>query len=288
MHQDVAPETRPTAYALHGAFTAPEEHRAAFDSLPQVVAELCRTVQGLLIHDFYGLQLYGDPPAKLQFASRETLPISERIGDILKARDEPLATPRPPFERAVGTCRDFALMLCAMLRQQGVPARVRCGFAKYFHPPSYEDHWVCEYWKADPGQWALADAQLDAAHRAHLGIDFDPADVPGDRFMFSWYAWRMYRSDAADPAQFGHGDTTGPWFIQVNLARDLLALGKREISPWDAWRDAHGADRILTDEAMSLCDQIAALAADAGGLRPPQLEAPRVQEFLATPSLQRE
>jgi len=165
-------------YALHGEFTDPAEHRALFEGLPMDVAELCRIIQGVLIHDFWGLHLYGPPPSKFHLASRETLPVLQRVNAILAAHSEPISSARPPFERSVGTCRDFALMLCAMLRQHAVPARVRCGFAKYLNPPSFEDHWICEYWKNDGKRWAIADAQLDEPHQVGLSIEFDATDMP--------------------------------------------------------------------------------------------------------------
>nr|WP_246715041.1 hypothetical protein [Rhizobium sp. BK196] len=34
-------------------------------------------------------------------------------------------------------------MLCAFLRNKGIPARVRCGFASYFSA-EWEHHWLCE------------------------------------------------------------------------------------------------------------------------------------------------
>lgn len=276
-----------TDYAHHGALTDPGPHGALFDDLPTDVAELSQIVQGLLIHDAFGRDLYGAVPAGFQAASRETLPIPSRIGAILAARDAPLSVARPPEQRSIGTCRDFALLLCAMLRQQGTPARVRCGFAKYFHPPSYEDHWVCEYWRRDRQAWTKVDPQLDAEHRAHLEIGFDTTDLPADQFLFAWQVWRMVQNEGADPALFGHGETTGAWFIQVNLARDLLSLHKREVSPWDRWREAPAAQRELNCEATLLCDRMAALAKSAQGLAPPGQGDVRLTAFLSLPPWQR-
>jgi transglutaminase-like putative cysteine protease len=112
-------------YSAHGEFTAVGEHGALFEALPPDVAGLCRTVQDLLIHDHSGLHLYGPPPASFHQASRETVPVSRRIDKIMAAHGQPITDARSPFERTVGTCRDFFLMLCAMLRQQGIAARVR-------------------------------------------------------------------------------------------------------------------------------------------------------------------
>jgi len=281
------PRKPSTDYASHDVLTDPWPHGALFDALPVDVAELSRVIQGLLIHDFYGFRLYGPTPARFLPASRETLPVSKRIDAILAAGNDAISDIRPPAQRSVSTCRDFALMLCSMLRQHGVPARVRCGFAKYFHPPSYEDHWICEVWRPERRRWAKADAQLDDAHRSHLRIDFDVTDIPDDQFLCAWQAWRLCQSHAGDPALFGHGETTGAWFIQVNLARDLLSLNKCEVSPWDGWRDPEAQHRILDEETISLCDRLAALAEAADGLAPPEPGDDRLRDFLSLPPWQR-
>ena len=177
----------------------------------------------------------------------------------------------------------FSLMLCAMLRQHAIPARVRCGFARYFDPPSYEDHWICEYWKAGDQRWAMADAQLDDPHRAHLSIEFDTTDLPADQFVPSWRAWRRCRADSDHAALFGHGDHSGEWFVRVNLARDWLSLCKREVSAWDTWRDAGEQHRQSDGGAAAQCDRLAALCEAAIGLAPPGLADARLDTYLSAP-----
>lgn len=242
-------------YADHGPLTDPGPHAAALDDLPDTVGALMETVQGLLIHDA-GLHLYGLSPDDFRTASRETRPVSERLATAL-ARGRP-SEARAPLDRIFGTCRDYALMLTAFLRHKGVPARVRCGFATYFRAGFHADHWVCEHWLARDRRWARADAQLDMPHRTHLGIALDIADLPEDAFLTAGEAWRRLRSGAAAPASFGHGAAAGAWFVQVNLARDLLALTRREVSTWDGWRDAPAGSRPLDDAARTWCDAVAA------------------------------
>ncbi len=282
MRQDGSFPEAVSDYAGHGRLTDPGKYRTILSGLPLDVPKLCQVVQGVLIHDASGGRFYGDPPDDFHLASRATLPVAERIDAILTACGDPITVPRRPFERSVGTCRDFALMLCAMLREHGAPARVRCGFAAYLKPSSFADHWVCEYWKSDDRRWAIADAQLDAPHRAHLSLDFDIGDLPEGAFLSAWQAWRMYRSGAADPHLFGHGDDVGAWFIQVNLARDLLSLCKREASDWDAWRDAKPEDRELDKETVRLLDRMAELVLGMEGPSPPRLEDSSIQRFLSS------
>jgi hypothetical protein len=51
----------------------------------------------------------------------------------------------------------------------------------------------------------------------------------------------------------------GLWFIRGNLLRDIAALNKLEILPWDIWGIAEKRDRNLTADDHALLDTIAAL-----------------------------
>ena len=93
--------------------------------------------------------------------------------DRLLAQDgQPLGVARPVDDRLVGVCRHFTVLLVAMLRAQGVPARARCGFGAYFTPGRFEDHWVCEYWHSAEGRWILVDAQIDASATGEAATRF--------------------------------------------------------------------------------------------------------------------
>ncbi|MCE8005916.1 transglutaminase domain-containing protein [Aestuariivita sp.] len=244
-------------YIAHSALSDPAGYGRQFDALPDAVAELCGVVQTLLIHDDFGAHLYGLAPEAFRNASRQTLPVPQRLGQL---GPRPFSRTRASADRAIGTCRDFALLLCACLRHKGTPARVRCGFARYFHPPSSEDHWVCEYWHAAADRWAIADAQLDPEHRAHLCLTFDVTDIPPTEFVFPWQAWQLSRADPCKAQAFGHGETTGARFIHVNLARDLLALVKQETSDWDSWREMDEAEQPLSSALLSQGDYLAELS----------------------------
>jgi hypothetical protein len=133
------------------------------------------------------------------------------------------------------------------------------GFGAYFTPGKYEDHWVCEYWNADEARWVPVDSQLDALQRQVLGIPFDPRDVPRDRFLVGGKAWHMYRAGQADPDDFGIFDMHGMWFIRGDLVRDLRALNKVEILPWDGWGLIAKLDEDLSPDDMALLDRMAEL-----------------------------
>lgn len=247
-------------YVSHGEWSDPRALKWAFDEIDAQPTAIASTVQGLLLHDYFGAHLYAERPDEFDTASRATLPIVERLPTLHDFGTVRLSETRGTKNRRVGTCRDFALLSCSIMRHHSVPARVRCGFARYFHPPTYEDHWICEFWDTETSSWKMVDAQLDHAHVEHLSIAFDTANMPRDEFLFPWEVWEAYRNDLEQLNAFGHGDATGFWFVRVNLARDFLALTKDEVSSWDTWRDQVEDDKLMTERALSECDELAQAA----------------------------
>lgn len=246
-------------YRTHGSLTEPGRFAAALAAFTDL-ADLCAFIQGVVIHSDWA-SAYG-VSADL---SRETLPVARRMELVETAGGRDLE----PARRTPGTCRDFALMTCSALRERGVPARVRCGFASYFPANPFEDHWVCEYWRPDESRWALADAQLDPLQREQLGVAFDPTDLPAGTFLNAGEAWTLWRDGEAEDIAFGHGEARGAWFLRVNLMRDLFALRKQETSDWDAWRSIPDPDKVLDDYALTVGDRIASATCLVGHGPPP-------------------
>lgn len=254
----VAERTLLDFYTQPAAMTEPGGHAAAFAALPRDLAGLCGVAQGLYIHEHiagaYGVTLADD--RRVEVHLRRT---SQRL-DCLFARDgRPLTEARQPAERLTANCRHYSVLLAAMLRAQGVPARARCGFGTYFQPGRFVDHWVCEVWDAAQSRWRQVDAQLDERQRGLFGIDFDVLDVPRDRFVVAGDAWTLVRSGKAEPELFGILDMAGLWFIAGNLVRDVAALNCVELLPWDVWGGMTRPGEPIADELLALFDRLAAL-----------------------------
>ncbi|MGH7674407.1 MAG: transglutaminase domain-containing protein [Gemmatimonadales bacterium] len=247
-----------TYYTSQGPFTDPGEHARLFDGLPSDVSALCRVVQGIVLH-FLWAKSYGVEVTDERRAEMAIRPVSRKLEHLVKGDPCPLDVAREPGARLLGTCRDFSVMLCGMLRHRGIPARVRCGFATYFQADHYEDHWIVQYWRPAEGRWVMVDAQLDALQRDKLGVGFDTTDLPAGQFLPAGRAWRMVRAGNADPAKFGILGMSGRWFVRGNVVRDLLALNKLEVSPWDSWRLATTDDGEFADSYLEVCDRIAAV-----------------------------
>ena len=150
-----------------------------------------------------------------------------------------------------------------MLRAKGIPVRYRCGFGAFFNPPYFEDHVLCEYWNAAEARWIQVDPQLDVVWRGALKFKFDPLDVPPDQFLQTADAWTRCRGAKADPTKFGIfvGDLRGLWFIAASLIRDVAALDKMEMLPWDCWGIMPHPDQELDSGQLAFFDRLAALTA---------------------------
>ena len=164
----------------------------------------------------------------------------------------------------MGACRHAALFACSALRHHGVPARVRVGFADYFVPRFHDDHWITEY-RHDSG-WRLMDPELTAVVRRHFGVSCDPCDGPRDRFLTAGRAWLGVRGGRIEPATCGVSSIgiAGTWFVAGSVVRDLAALNKREMLPWDYWgisRDMRPGV-ALTEATLARIDEAAALISE--------------------------
>jgi len=254
-------ETPQEYYKRSGTMTALGAHAAEFSALPGDLASLCEVIQGVLIHRDIAPFLYHVTLSEKQRDDGHIRPMAQMLARIHALDARPLTVAREPEHRLPSVCRHFSLMLCSILRYQGIPARPRCGFGAYFTPGKFEDHWVCEYWNAGDARWVLADAQLDAVQRNALNIDFNPLDVPRDRFIIAGDAWNQCRSGRADANRFGLSfiNERGLWFIAGNVVRDLASLNRMEMLPWDVWGLMELGDEALTDEKKALLDRVAAL-----------------------------
>jgi hypothetical protein len=151
--------------------------------------------------------------------------------------------------------------VCATLRQRGVPARVRVGFATYLVPDLFVDHWVTEYWNGDRQRWIIVDAEQDGIVRSWDGSTFDACDVPRDQFWIAGRAWQACRWGNEDEHGFGYDPAaTGMWVVRANLLHDLACLNKVELTPWDFWGLGLTEFEQLSSNDLTLLDRVAALA----------------------------
>ncbi len=221
----------PASYIQPATLTAlTAEQVALVGQLDGDPEALCRVVQGLVIQPPYaddaGL-------SETRRTERNLRPATALLDRVTALDGAPISEPRRADRRVVGTCRHFAVLSCALLRARGIPARARCGFATYFVPERHVDHWITEYWSDDDQRWVRIDSEI-----LGLGLVPRPHDLADGEFLTGGEAWQMCRRGDRDPMTFGVVGTDhawGPAEIHGNAIRDLAALNKVEMLPWDEW-----------------------------------------------------
>ena len=195
---------------------------------PVAVGEV---VRGLVMHPAWAVA-YDVELTPEQDGDTHVRSAAEMVRTMVARDPAPAVTARAPGERFGGTCRTFAVLTTALLRHQGTPARARCGFGGYFQPGKWVDHWVVEHW--DGERWRMLDPQIDELQQEVTGLA-DPTDLSAEQFLTGGQAWQACRAGEVDGERFGIYEEWGQWFVPGNVARDLAALNKVEMLPWDGW-----------------------------------------------------
>ncbi len=281
-------------YSIPGDITSLDKYKDFTEWLTADSNAIYQVVQGLIVHDMWVGQ-YGEAYIKEHEYTQKFAYMEDLLDKALELDHSNLAIPRHPRNRVIACCREFATLMCALLRAKGIPARSRCGFATYLGwNGKYEDHWICEYWNGE--RWVMADPQLDPFQQSSViswamnvaqegsGLlqrihEFNPRDLTADEFITAGQAWKLCREGSADPERFGIGCPIRPewgidslyglWFVRGQLLRDFAALNKVETVPylvrickgldWKNWRLVGLKDHELTDEDLRLLDTIAEL-----------------------------
>ncbi|MDR3300699.1 MAG: transglutaminase-like domain-containing protein [Candidatus Accumulibacter sp.] len=252
-------------FATQSPTTDPGVLDRLFADLPRTVPELVNVVQGLCLA-YWERYKHPIPNERLlETNSRYVETILERIAALDK---RPLTETRQPHKRFMASCSDFANLLCAMLRFQGIPARKRVGFATYFtavRPGFFRSHEIVEYWDSGAGRWRKVDPCLDEVEIAANAITFDPHDLPADRFIPAGMAWQTCRKKQSDPDKFGNEESRGFGVVLANLILDLAAMNKRELLNWDRFGWMEQPFATLGEEAWAILDRLAALLQAGNG-----------------------
>lgn len=281
-------------YSEPGEITNIDKYKDFTDWLTDDPNAIYQVVQGLIVHDLW-VGLYGEEYINSHEYPQKVAFMEDILEKALEMDQSSLSIPRHPRDRVIACCREFATLMCALLRAKGIPARSRCGFAAYFGwNGQYEDHWICEYWNG--ARWIMTDPQLDpfqqssviswARNEAQKNESimqrvklFNPRDLKPEEFVTAGQAWKLCRDGSVEPERFGIGCAIKPewgidslhglWFVRGQLLRDFAALNKVETVPylirickgldWKPWRLVALKDSELTNDELLLLDKIAEL-----------------------------
>jgi hypothetical protein len=137
---------------------------------------------------------------------------------------------REPKDKLVLTCRFVSILVASILKSKGIPARVRAGNASYFDMGDLgdvsADHWINQYWDEKEKRWVTIDVD---GSMSFVG-NFDPYDMPNDKFDFPAKAWLEIRSGRLDPNRFYNAKPEfGAIVVLWSLFYDFHSLMNNEI-----------------------------------------------------------
>ena len=239
----------------HSPYSEPGRHRHLLADLGGDVPAVCAAARNVIGH-------YRDEWAQLRADRRDEVNARwlERILDVDQSRHpQPLASPRPREDRVAGCCRDHTLFAVGALREHGVPARSRIGFAGYFTPGFHHDHVVVEHRTGD--RWVRTDPELPDGD----ALGFEARDIPtgpGAPFETAAEVWRGIRARQLDPDAYGvlpGSQWRGTVLVCRYVVYEVAHRFGEELLLWDDWDGVHVPDARWLDHLAELL-----VAADAG------------------------
>lgn len=220
-------------YARHSAYSDPGAYAHLLDELPDGIAPITDAVRNTVIHYKSGVEIRHDEDIDSRWIERILATDQQR-------HHQPLSVAKPDVEKVAGCCRDYALLTVSALRQKGIPARTRVGFATYFFPGFHVDHVLAELWDGD--RWRFVDGQIAPGPMWPMDTQDIPLSMgrdPGDKplFLTAAQAWAAYRRGEVDPMAFGvHPEVPelcGAGFMAGEVGIELTHRMRDELLLWD-------------------------------------------------------
>lgn len=176
-------------------------YKSIAKKLPNSVEKLCLLQRKQMIHPVNLLNekvrnkknsFYGDmtkiPNTRL-IHEDDIYPTAISMFAELMRKDSKYSEDRDILDKIHVTCRGQAILLAAILKAKGIPARVRSGFTRK-KDGVYHDHWITEYFDKIKDRWVFCDADMCCDD-----IDFNPFDIPKDKFLCGANAWIYFREN---------------------------------------------------------------------------------------------
>jgi hypothetical protein len=239
-------------YLQFSPSTDPGEYAYLLDELPVSVDALCSLVKAQLIDPVDVGQFGAVLPGNRTYEDHDFPTVQDMLKGLLQRDSGGLTLNRQPENRLVAACYQHALLLASILRYQGVPTRIRTGFARYYEKQTgiRFDHAVCEVWDKVKNRWMLVDP------------DRQKVDFSKSQFEFGSETWLCSRNNTIDPEKYTSSAGKGDQAILHVFIQDLSCVLLEEKSYWKeppiARRTIHRIDEI-EPEQLEVLDDIAGL-----------------------------
>src|SRR3989344_8013899 len=188
---------------------------------------------------------------------------SAMLAELYRRDERGFIDDREPKDKLVLTCRFVAIIMASILKSKGIPTRVRAGHAPYFDMGGLgdvsADHWINQYWSKQENRWIA----IDADGSLSLKDEFDPYDMPDEKFDFPADAWLGIRAGKFDPKHFHNSKPeNGAIVVLWSLFYDFHSLMNNEIiytyGPAGGY-GRHEKFNNLTKEELERIDNLARL-----------------------------
>lgn len=258
-------------YCEQGKITSPGSYQHLLNKLSSEIDELCESIHNFMLIDLLpSIELVSVPQEYLNDSNIRG--IEDKLEEIIHRSNSTILDLTSYDKLLLGNCRDLSLMMCSVLRNHRIPARVRSGFATFFDPFQRKnfDHWICEYWNELQKRWIKVDPWMSQVQYKKeilpaelfaglLDLDYNPYDVKEEYFITGGQAWINCRENGHDSNDYGTYEEhlKGTWFVRDNMIRDLLCLNKLEPLPWDCWGIMGKENSDITSDELGILDEIA-------------------------------
>ena len=190
-------------YRKTGTFTYAGCYKDYFQSLPDDIAVLGRLICSQVIHrvtlkegntNANASLLYGDmnryPWYRMRCEDDVLLTAPALTAELFRMDERGFVKERQVENKIVVTCRYVSVLMSAILKAKGIPARSRAGFAPYFREGVSMDHWINQYYNEKEKRWVTFDAD---GFYEESGMPLSQYDMPKESFDWAAGAYLAVR-----------------------------------------------------------------------------------------------
>lgn len=262
-------------YKSTGTFTYAGCYKEYFCSLPDDIPTLGRLICSQVIHrvtlkegntNANASLLYGDmdryPWHRMRCEDDVLLTAPALTAELFRLDERGFVTDRKVEHKIVVTCRYVSVLISAILKAKGIPARSRAGFAPYFKEGVSMDHWINQYYSEKENRWITFDAD---GFYEEGGMPLSQYNIPDGRFDWTAKSYLAVRSGKTEGKQYLYADGLGtcslPALIRY-LIYDFHALMNNELTYTFLPSYLEGRLDKLTEVELQELDRLAAWLLD--------------------------
>lgn len=230
---DVPSEKTLNFYRAQSETTNPGQYVRLYEELPESLEELCALVKHQLIHPVELGNLKNSLPKERHYEDPKYPNVAKILEGLLKYDKRGFTFERKPEDRLIIACYHHSLLLASLLRNRGIPVRIRTGFARYYEKEFKIrfGHSICEVWDSKKQKWIWVDP------------DRELIDFRHDKFELPNQTWKKLRKNKLKTHMYMGGFSKEEYSVLHMLVQDIVCVVKTETQYWN---EPVFMDRIFT------------------------------------------